>query len=237
MNGKVVVVTGATGHLGRAVVKLLAGAGAHVIAVYRTPEKLGDFLDFVGTEGHTVERIHADVTLMADVQAMVEEVLRRHGRIDVLLNLVGAYRGGAEIAAASESDWDFLMATNLKSAFLCSRAVLPSMMKADFGRIVSVAARPAVERKGRAKSGPYAVSKAGVVVLTETIADETKKFNITANCILPGTIDTPENRKSLPAADISKWVKPEEIAEVVLRLISDEFAVTNGASIPVYGKS
>ncbi len=234
---KVVIVTGATGNLGRAVAKRLAGAGAHVIAVYRMPERLGDLLDFVGAEGHSVERVHADVTLAADVQAMVEEVLRRHGRIDVLLNIAGAYRGGAEIAAASESDWDLLMATNLKSAFLCSRAVLPSMMKADFGRIVSVAARPAVERKGRSKSGPYAVSKAGVVVLTETIAEETKKFNITANCILPGTIDTPENRKSFPAADFSKWVKPEEIAEVVLRLISDEFAVTNGASIPVYGKS
>ena len=237
MSGKVVVITGATGNLGRAAAKLLAGAGAQVIAVYRTPERLKDLLDFVGPETRAVEGIQADVTRAADVQALVEEVIRRHGRIDVLLNLAGAYRGGAEIAGAMESDWDFLMATNLKSAFLCSKAVLPAMMKADFGRIISVAARPAVERRGRSKSGPYAVSKAGVVVLTETLAEETKKFNITANCLLPGTLDTPENRKSFPTADFAKWVKPEEIAEVILRLISDEFAVTSGASVPVYGKS
>lgn len=237
LSGKIVIVTGATGGLGRVVVKRLLDTGAVVAAVHKDDEKFKQLLAHVGGEPSALEGISADVTLETDVRDMVEAVLRRHGRIDVLLNLVGAYRGGADIATMEERDWDFLMQTNLKSAFLCSKAVLPPMMKANFGRIISVAARPAIERKGRARAGAYAVSKAGVVVLTEIIAEEMKKFNITANCILPGTIDTPENRKNLPNVDFSNWVKPEEITSVLLCLISDNFSVTSGAPIPVYGKS
>jgi NAD(P)-dependent dehydrogenase (short-subunit alcohol dehydrogenase family) len=237
LSGKIVIVTGATGGLGRVVVKRLLDTGAVVAAVYKDDEKFKQLLAHVGGEPSALEGISADVTLETDVRNMVEAVLRRHGRIDVLLNLVGAYRGGADIAAMEERDWDFLMQTNLKSAFLCSKAVLPPMMKANSGRIIGVAARPAIEKKGRPKAGAYAVSKAGVVVLMEIIAEEMKKFNITANCILPGTIDTPENRKNLPNTDFSNWVRPEEIASVLLCLISDNFSVTSGAPIPVYGKS
>jgi NAD(P)-dependent dehydrogenase (short-subunit alcohol dehydrogenase family) len=237
LNGKIILVTGATGSLGRVVVKRLLELGGFVTAVYRDGAKFRDLVDFVGGENAGLEGISADVSLEKDVRETVEAIIRRHGRVDVLLNLAGAYRGGADISDTEESDWDFLMRTNLKSAFLCARAVLPVMMKANSGRIVSVAARQAVEKKGRAKSGAYTVSKAGVVVLTETIAEETKKFDITVNCILPGTIDTPENRKSLSAADFTKWVKPEEIASVVLFLISEAASVISGAAIPVYGKS
>ncbi|MGA2588267.1 MAG: SDR family NAD(P)-dependent oxidoreductase, partial [Candidatus Aminicenantales bacterium] len=180
LSGKIVIVTGATGGLGRVVIKRLLDTGAVVAAVYRDDEKFKQLLAYVGGEPSALEGISADVTLETDVRDMVEAVLRRHGRVDVLLNLAGAYRGGADIATMEERDWDFLMQTNLKSAFLCSKAVLPSMMKANSGRIVSVAARPAIEKKGRTKAGAYAVSKAGVVVLTEIIAEEMKKFNITA---------------------------------------------------------
>lgn len=237
LSGKIVIVTGATGGLGGVVVKRLLGEGAVVAAVYRDEERFKQLLADAGERAGMLDGIRADVTVEAEVRDMAETVLRRRGRIDILLNLAGAYRGGTEVAATTESDWDFLMRTNLKSAFLCSRAVLPAMMKAASGRIVSVAARPAVENKGRSKSGAYAVSKAGVVVLTETIAEEAKKFNVSANCILPATIDTPENRKNMPGADYSKWAKPEEIASVLVCLISDGFAVSSGAAIPVYGKS
>jgi NAD(P)-dependent dehydrogenase (short-subunit alcohol dehydrogenase family) len=237
LKGRTVVVTGATGALGRAVVKRLIGSGAAVAAVYRDDAKFRRLLDFVGGAQGAVAGFKADVTSEAEVRTMVESVLSRHGRIDALLNLVGAFRGGADVAGTAEDDWDFLMRTNLKSAFLCSRAVLPAMAKAGSGRIVSVAARPAVEKKGRAKAGAYAVSKAGVVLLTETIAEEFRRSGIAANCIVPGTIDSPENRAAIPDADFSKWADPAAVAEVIVFLVSDASAVTSGAVIPVYGMS
>lgn len=234
---KIILVTGATGGLGRVVVKRLLEAGEIVAAVYRDEAKFGDLAAYAGGGTDALQGFRAEVTVEASVLEMVEAVVRRHGRIDVLLNLAGGYKGGADISSTKEEDWDDLMRINLKSAFLCSKAVLPVMMKAASGRIVCVAARPAVEKKGRAKSGAYAVSKSGVVTLTEAIAEEGRRFNITANCILPGTIDTPENRAQMPAADFSKWTRPGEIASVLLFLVSDGAAVVNGAAIPVYGQS
>jgi NAD(P)-dependent dehydrogenase (short-subunit alcohol dehydrogenase family) len=111
------------------------------------------------------------------------------------------------------------------------------MIPALKDRVVIVTVAAAVEKKGRARSGAYAVSKAGVVVLTESIAEEARKFNVTGNCILPSTIDTPENRAAFPGAGRSRWAKPEDIAEVRLFLVSDESSVLNGAAIPVCGKS
>jgi NAD(P)-dependent dehydrogenase (short-subunit alcohol dehydrogenase family) len=237
LKGKTVVVTGATGGLGRVVVKRLIGSGAVVAAVYRDDARFRRLLDFVGGAEGAPAGFKADVTSAAEVRTMAEGVLARFGRVDALLNLAGAFRGGADIAGTAEDDWDFLMRTNLKSAFLCSRAVLPAMAKAGSGRIVCVAARPAVEKKGRAKAGAYAVSKAGVVLLTETIAEEFRRSGIAANCIVPGTIDSPENRAAIPDADFSKWADPADIAAVIVFLVSDASAVTSGAVIPVYGKS
>lgn len=237
LEGKIVLVTGATGALGRIVVRRLLDSGAVVAAAYRDEAKFHELQDFVGGVKDSLIGFKTDVTAETEVREMVDRVIGQHGRIDALLNLVGAYRGGADIAATSEDDWDFLLRTNLKSAFLCCRAVLPAMTKAGAGRIVCVGARPAVENKGRAKSGAYAVSKAGVVVLIETIAEETRKSGITANCIVPGTIDTPKNRTAIAGADPSKWADPEAIAEILLFLVSDAASVTSGAVIPVYGKS
>lgn len=234
---KVVLVTGATGGLGRAVVKRLLASGADVAAAIRDDKRFQDLIAFAGGSRETLTGFMADVTSEADVREMIEGVLRRYGRIDALVNLVGAYRGGADIAGTTEADWDFLMRTNLKSVFLCSRAVLPAMVRAGAGRIVNVAARPAVETKGRARAGAYAVSKAGVVVLTAAISEEFRRSGITANCIVPGTIDTPENRAAITGGDPSQWAAPGDVAEVIAFLVSDGSSVASGAVIPVYGKS
>lgn len=234
---KTALVTGATGSLGRVVVKGLLEQGAFVVVPYRDEGRFQELVGYVGGGKDQLTGIPTDVTDEQDVQKLAADAIQKHGRVDILLNIAGGYLGGADLASTQEKDWDFLMRINLKSAFLCSKAVLPFMVKANYGRIVNVAARPAVENKGRIKSGAYAVSKAGVVVLTETIAEEYKKFNITANCIVPSTIDTPANRRDFPAADFSKWAKPEEIAAVVLFLISDEGGIANGAAVPVYGKA
>jgi NAD(P)-dependent dehydrogenase (short-subunit alcohol dehydrogenase family) len=181
--------------------------------------------------------IMADVTDERSVQELVKTIIDKFGRIDFLLNIVGAYAGGTDIADTDLSQWDLMMNVNLKSAFLCAKTVLPHMMKQNYGRIVNVSSRTAVEKSRRAKSGAYAISKAGVIVLTETLADEMKNYHINVNCVMPSTIDTPNNRRNFPKADFSKWVDPNEIAEVMLFLLSDASKVTSGACIPVYGKA
>ena len=118
-----------------------------------------------------------------------------------------------------------------------SKAALAFMIKQNYGKIVSVAARPAVEKRWRVKSGAYAISKAGIVTLTETIAEEVKKYDINVNCVMPSTIDTLDNRRNFPNSDFSKWVNPEDVAKVILLLVSDDSRATSGASIPVYGKA
>jgi NAD(P)-dependent dehydrogenase (short-subunit alcohol dehydrogenase family) len=237
LKNRIVLVTGATGNLGRPVVRRLIEAGDSVAAAIRDEARFKALQAFAGGPEGSLFGIMADVTSESDVGAMVDGLLRRCGRIDALLNLVGAYRGGADIAGTSDADWDFLMATNLKSAFLCSKAVLPAMIKAGRGRIVSVATRQALESKGRARSGAYTVSKAGIVVLTQVLAEETRKAGIAVNCIVPGTIDTPENRASIPGGDISRWTDPSDIAGVILFLLSGASSVVSGAAVPVYGKS
>ncbi len=237
IRGRVALVTGATGVLGRAVVKRLLEEGVLVAAAYRDESGFRELVEQLSPPDGSLAGFRADLTSEAEVRGLVEAVVRRFGRIEALLNLVGTYRGGTEIAETPVEDWDFLMATNLKTAFLCSRAVLPEMVKAGRGHIVSVAARPAVETKGRARSAAYAVSKAGVVVLTAALAEETRRSGITANCVIPGTIDTPRNRAQIPGADPAKWVPADDVAKVIVFLISDASAVTSGAAIPVYGRS
>jgi len=167
----------------------------------------------------------------------VEQILRIHGRVDILLNITGTYFGGKTVSETDEKDWDLMMSTNLKSVFLCSKTVLPHMMAQNYGKIVSVAARPAIEKRLRVGASAYTVSKAGVVILTETMAEEVKKYNININCVVPNTIDTLNNKKNMPNVDSSNWVNPEDILKVILYLVSDESTVINGAAIPVYGKA
>jgi NAD(P)-dependent dehydrogenase (short-subunit alcohol dehydrogenase family) len=239
LQDKVAIVTGATGALGRVAAKALLEQGARVVSTYRSEEKQRELVEFVGEADRSIllTGVQVDVTDESSVQALVQNVLEKHGRVDILLNIVGAYSGGADVASTKESDWDFMMNTNLKSAFLCCKAVLPHMMKRNYGKIVNVAARTAVEKRFRSKSCAYAVSKMGVIVLTETIAEEVKKYDINVNCVMPSTIDTPDNRRNLAEADFSRWVKPEEIVKMMLFLASDDSRVVNGASIPVYGKA
>lgn len=236
-SGKVAVITGATGALGRVVVKAFLDHGARVVSTYRREERQRELVDFLGEASDALISIKTDVTNEADVQALFQKVVEKYGRVDILLNIVGAYKGGTEIAGTKEEDWDSMMSINLKSAFLCSKAALPSMIRQNYGRIINVASRTALDKRYRSKSGAYAVSKAGVVVLTEAIAEEVKKYDINVNCILPSTIDTPDNRRILPEADFSKWVKPEQIVKVLLFLVSEDSNIISGASIPVYGKA
>jgi len=238
LENKVAAVTGATGALGRVVVKTLLEKGAETVVLYRSSAKLAELLEFVGKDfKDKITAVKGDVNDAGSVKDFVQKAVDKHGRVDFLLNIAGAWAGGEDVANTDEQTWDFMINANLKSVFLCCRAVLPFMVKQNYGRIVSVASRAAVEKRWRAKSAAYAVSKAGVVVLTEAIAEEVKDYNINVNCVMPSTIDTAANRRDFPKADFSKWVKPEDIAEVMVFLLSDASGIISGAAVPVYGKA
>ncbi|MBI3698084.1 MAG: SDR family oxidoreductase [Acidobacteria bacterium] len=164
---------------------------------------------------------------------MVEAVLDWGGRIDALVNLVGGYTGGPPLHQIEDATWNRMLELNLTSAFVLSRAVLPHLLERRSGRIIHTASRGAVEPF--AGGAAYIVAKAGVVVLTRSIAAEVAGTGVTANVLLPGTIDTAANRAGAPGADYSKWVRPAALAETILFLISDAAREINGAAIPVYG--
>jgi NAD(P)-dependent dehydrogenase (short-subunit alcohol dehydrogenase family) len=216
---------------------MLLSEDARVVSTFRSDEKRSELGDFVGEGSTMLTNIQTDVTDEQSVRAMFQKVNELYNRLDILLNIVGVYKGSADVADTKESDWDFMMNVNLKSAFLCCKTALPYMQKQNYGKIVNVSSRTAIEKRYRSKSGAYAVSKAGVIVLTETLAEEVKKYDINVNCIMPSTIDTLDNRRNFPDADFSKWVKPEQIAKVILFLVSDDSKIISGASIPVYGKA
>jgi NAD(P)-dependent dehydrogenase (short-subunit alcohol dehydrogenase family) len=234
-SGRVVVVTGAAGNLGQAVARAFAEAGANLVLLDRAPDRLPAlFPELVGSGDHYLAT-SVDSTDDGAVRTTVAEALSRLGQIDVLVNTVGGYRAGKPLHETPLSTWDFMLDLNARTVFIASSAVIPHMLERGSGRIISVAARSAL--KGGARSSAYSASKSAVVRLTETMASELRRKGINVNCVLPGTIDTPQNRASMPDADHSRWVKPDEIADVILFLASDAASAVHGAAVPVYGKS
>jgi NAD(P)-dependent dehydrogenase (short-subunit alcohol dehydrogenase family) len=233
LQDKTILITGATGALGSAVARAFAQTQARLVLTGRSEEKLAHLTSEISLPEERVLTVAADVTQAAGVQALVADAAARFGRIDVLLNVAGGWSGGKPVGETSVEDWDRLVALNLRSAFLLSRAVLPGMLEAGWGRVVHISSKTAVEP--RAKQAAYAVSKMGLITLTEVIAAEVKGSGVTANVILPSTIDTPANRASMPKADPDKWVPPQRIAATMRFLCSDAAASINGARIPIYG--
>jgi NAD(P)-dependent dehydrogenase (short-subunit alcohol dehydrogenase family) len=233
LQDKVVLITGATGALGSAVTREFAQTQARLALTGRSEEKLERLATEIGLSAECALTMAADVTQADDVESLVTTVTDRFGRIDVLLNIAGGWSGGKPVSETAMEDWDRLLALNLRSAFLLSRAVLPGMLDAGWGRIVHVSSKTAIEP--RAKQAAYAVSKMGLITLTEVIAAEVKGSGVTANVVLPSIIDTPDNRKFMPKADPAKWVPPEHIAATMRFLCSDDAAAINGARIPIYG--
>lgn len=234
LKDRVALITGGTGALGRAVVSEFLKEGAKTTCTYIVDKEFKELSSIVGYDKSSILFIKANVTKEEEVAKTIQETLEGFGRIDILVNIVGGFVY-AKIADTDEKTWDSMMNVNLKSAFLCSKAVLSHMIKQNYGKIINISSRPAL--KGVAGIGAYSASKAGVLNLTETLADEVRDYEINVNTILPSTIDTPANRRDMPDADFSKWVKPEEIARVVVFLASDDSKPISGAAIPVYGKA
>lgn len=231
---RVVVVTGAGGNLGRAVAGAFATHGAQIALFDRN--RAGCEATLTELPAPTeAEIFEVDLIDAESVNTAIEAVLTKFGRIDVLANIAGGFTMGPLIQDTKDKDWDFMLNLNARSVFNTCRRVIPAMLDNGGGRIVNVSARAAQQGKGR--MGPYCASKAAVITLTESLAAENKFDNINVNCILPGTIDTPQNRTDMPDADFSKWVPPAALADVVLFLASDAARCVTGAAVPVYGQS
>lgn len=232
---RVVMVTGSAGNLGTAVARAFLAPDTSLVLVDRSEARLARiYPELVGVDEHFLAH-SVDLTDSTSVDGAVAETLRRFGRIDALVNTVGAYRAGKSLDETPLEDWDFLFDINTRSLFITCRSVIPTMKRQRSGRIVNVSSRAALS--GEANAALYSASKSAALRLTESVAAELKDYGVTANCLLPGLIDTPPNRKAMPDSDFSRWVSPEAIAQVVLFLASDAAREISGAAIPVYGKS
>jgi NAD(P)-dependent dehydrogenase (short-subunit alcohol dehydrogenase family) len=230
------VITGATGNLGAAVVRAYLTRGTHVAAAVRDAAK-GEALraalgDVAGESDEHLLLIDADPADAAAMDALVERVLRAWGRIDILNNLAGLFKGGPALDAQLMRElWD----SNVLTAVTAGAACLRPMRARGYGRIVSVSAIGAL--KGARNNAAYAMSKAALVRWTESLAAEVKSEGVTVNAVLPTTIDHPVNRAQMPKADPKLWPSPEEVANVILFLSSRESSGVNGAAIPITART
>ena len=231
------VITGATGNLGAAVLRAYLTRGTHVAAVVRDAAKGASLRaalsDVAGDDADprllVVEADPADATAM---DALVERVLRAWGRIDILNNLAGTFKGGPALDAGLMRElWD----SNVVTAVTAGAACLRPMRARGYGRVVSVSAFGAL--KGGRNSAAYAMSKSALIRWTESLAAEVKGEGITVNAVLPTTIDHPVNRAQMPKADPKLWPSPEEVANVILFLSSREASGVNGAAIPITART
>ncbi|MBK1704450.1 SDR family NAD(P)-dependent oxidoreductase [Halochromatium glycolicum] len=230
---QVAVVTGAAGNLGRALCTALLGQGAKVAMLDISPERLDEVTEAL--PGGDWDTFPVDLLSAGEAERVIDAVKARFGRIDILANVAGGFAMGPPLHETDDDTWDRMLDLNLRSVFHCCRAAVPVMLTQGAGTIVNVSARAALNAKGR--MGPYCASKAGVIALTESLAQEHKEQGIRVNCILPGTVDTPENRAAMPDQDHSKWVPPAALADVMLFLASDAARCVTGAAVPVYGRS
>jgi len=231
LSGRVAVVTGGAGALGGAVTSRLLGDGAYVAV----PLELASHADALRERVTPAarDRLFMDVVDATDLDAMTgfaDAVARRHGRVDFLVAIVGGFAGGALIET-DRATWDRMLAMNLTATFVAARAVVPHMVAAGWGRVVTIGSRAVVP------PGPgviaYTTAKAGVIAFTQALARELQVSGITVNSILPSTMDTPANRAAMPDSDRQGWVPVESVADVIAFLVSDRSAHVTGALLAV----
>jgi NAD(P)-dependent dehydrogenase (short-subunit alcohol dehydrogenase family) len=232
---KVAMITGASGNLGSALAQAFRESGAKLALIDRHQDLLYKAFPDLVDEPDCLLTSCADLTDPDDVQAVIDQTVDRFSRVDVLVQTVGGYRAGTPLHETPTDTLDLMMNLNAKTVFNTNQAVIPQMIRQGDGKIINVAARPGLQ--GRANMAAYSAAKAAVIRLTESAAAELKRQGINVNCILPGTIDTPQNREAMADANFDDWVKPESLADVILFLASDAARDIYGAAVPVYGRS
>jgi NAD(P)-dependent dehydrogenase (short-subunit alcohol dehydrogenase family) len=229
--GKVALIAGGTGGLGRAVSLAFLEEGAKVVVPYRGEKEFAELKRAAaGRESQLIGRT-VDVLDEVAVAKFVDEI----GRIDVLVNTVGGYVGGLELWKVAPADFDRMLNLNLRTGYLLTRAVVPGMLKRGSGAVVNVSAKAAVDHGPGASA--YAASKAASLAMMDSLAADTRGKGVRVNSVLPSIIDTKANREAMPDAKFDRWPKPEDIAKVILFLASDAAKVVHGAAVTVYGDS
>jgi NAD(P)-dependent dehydrogenase (short-subunit alcohol dehydrogenase family) len=228
MDQRIVLITGAKGGLGTSVTKAFLDSGNAVIGVSRSIAA-SDF-----PHGRFTA-LPAELSTIGAARELAQNAVERFGRIDVLVHLVGGWAGGMRVEETGDAALESMLNANLRSAFYIISAVIPHMRRQGSGRILAIGSRSAVEPA--AMSAAYNASKAALVSLIRTVAIENQDQGISANIVLPGTMDTPANRNADPAADYSKWVQPEQVAALLVHLASGNASQISGAVIPIYGSA
>lgn len=230
LHGKVALVTGAAGHLGRAVAANLGQHGAHLVLLDKQRPCATAF------EGAgSVAICQADLLDPDRLTPAIREAVAPWGRVDLLCHVAGGFRMGPAVHETPLKDWRFLMDLNATSLIKIAHAVVPYMREPSGGRIVTVGAAAAL--RGKAGMGAYCASKSSLIRLTESLSAELLDRNINVNCVLPSIIDTPDNRAAMPDADPACWVTPDALADVIAFLCSDMARAVHGAAIPVAGQT
>jgi NAD(P)-dependent dehydrogenase (short-subunit alcohol dehydrogenase family) len=227
MKNKVVLITGANGELGTSITRSFLATGASVTGV-------SNKISAEEFPQPNFTSISADLTKASVVNDVVQSVVKREGRLDILIHVLGGFAGGKSIAETDDATWERMQDLNLSSAFYVLRAAIPHLRKSGNGRIVAIGSLAAVEP--HAGLGAYVTFKSALVSLVRTAALENRDAGVTANVILPDTMDTPGNRKDMPNADPSKWVATQDVAELALWLAEDRAEHTTGTVFPISAK-
>ena len=226
MKDKVVFITGANGGLGTSVTSAFLQQGAHVIGASRQITAA----DFPASN---FEPLATDFNKLEEIRRCVSRIIEHYGRLDVLVHVFGGFAGGTAVTETPDEMWEQMLNLNLTAAFRVFRETIPHLRKSGAGRLIAIGSLAAAQP--HADLGAYVTSKAALAMLVQTVALENADAGLTANVILPGTMDTPGNRKSMPHADFSKWVKTTEVAELVLSLASVQAKHFTGLAIPIEG--
>jgi NAD(P)-dependent dehydrogenase (short-subunit alcohol dehydrogenase family) len=226
MNDRVVFITGANGGLGSSVTNAFLRQRARVIGA-SLHIQAADFPQ------PNFEAMTLDFNKLDEIKRGVAKIVERYGRLDVLVHLLGGFAGGSSVAKTSDETWEQMQNINLTAAFQVFRETIPHLRKSKSGRLIAIGSLTAAQP--HANLGAYVTFKAALAMLVQTVALENADVGLTANVILPGTMDTPANRKAMPAADFSKWAKTDDVADLVLSLATDQARHLTGLAIPIEG--
>ena len=244
-NNQVILITGGTGALGSKVSEsFLNFSPKAVIITFRSENEMQQLkakifdrenLEQKENRQTLIEFIKVDITREDEIKTLISNILEKFGQIHVLANVVGGYFGGKSVNEVSEDEWDKMMSINLKSAFLVSKHVLSSMKIKQYGKIVHVSSTTGSKANGN--DSAYASSKAGLIRLVESMAEEVSGLRININCVLPTILDTETNRAAMPTSNFSTWIPVEELAKVICFLCSEDSKIINGVALPTRGTS
>ncbi len=226
MKDKVVFITGANGGLGSSVTRAFLGRSARVVGGSRRITAA----DFPASN---FEPLAIDFNKLEEIKRGVAKIVERYGRLDILVHVLGGFAGGTSVADTTDDVWEQMLNLNLTAAFHVFREVIPHLRQSPSGRLIAIGSLAAAQPQ--ANLGAYVASKAALAMLVQTVALENADADLTANVILPGTMDTPGNRRSMPDADFSKWVKTEDVAELALSLADEQAKHLTGLAIPIEG--